>query len=123
MDRTIGILFCTLFLLTGCETKKEARLEAQQAYMAGQQQATKQLQLQQPPVVILRGPVRNNTVPWEDGLGLAKAIADAEYTAFMNPLAIRVIRNGAVVSEMKGIDLLHHQDFPLEPGDIVDIVP
>lgn len=123
MPRTFPALLLTIFLAAGCETKKAAQIQAQQAYLAGQQQASKQWQVQRPPEVVLRGPVRNNTVPWEDGLTLAKAIVDAEYTAFMNPLAIRVIRDGAIVADMKGVDLLHHQDFPLEPGDIVDIVP
>jgi hypothetical protein len=41
----------------------------------------------------------------------------------MNPVLIRVIRNGQMVDEVKGIDLLHGQDFPLEAGDIVDIIP
>jgi hypothetical protein len=122
MRQITGILFLVL-LLTGCVSKKEAEMQARQAYMEGQQQAAKQWQAERPPEVIVHGPVRNPTVPWVDDLSLAQAIVDADYTGFMNPILIRVIRNGQMVEEMKGIDLLHHQDFPLEPGDIVDIVP
>jgi hypothetical protein len=117
-----GILIL-LLLATGCESKKAARLEAQQAYMAGQQQAAKQWQDTKPPTVAVQGSVQNHVVAWEEGMGVAKAIVTADYTGFMNPVLIRVVRNGQVVQEMKGIDLLHHQDFPLEPGDIVNIVP
>jgi hypothetical protein len=41
----------------------------------------------------------------------------------MNPILVRIIRNGQMIEEVKGIDLLHGHDTPLEPGDIVDIVP
>jgi hypothetical protein len=41
----------------------------------------------------------------------------------MNPLIIRVLRNGQVVREFKGVDLLHHEDMELENGDTVIIVP
>jgi hypothetical protein len=119
----LGILFLLVLLLTGCVSKKEAEMQARQAYLAGQQQAAKQWQAERPPQVVVRGPVRNPVVPWEEGLGVAKAIVTADYTGFMNPVLVRVIRNGQMVQEMKGSDLLHHQDFPLEPGDIVDIVP
>ena len=71
----------------------------------------------------MQGPVRNPVVPWTEGLTLAQAIVDADYTGFMNPKLVRVIRNGQIIEEMKGIDLLHHQDVPLETGNIVDIVP
>ena len=98
-------------------------MQARQAYLAGQQQAAKQWQSQQPPQVVVHGPVRNSVVPWVENLTLAKAIVDADYTGFMNPVLVRVIRNGQMVEEMKGSDLLHRQDFPLEPGDIVDLIP
>jgi hypothetical protein len=121
MRLAIGI-FAVLFL-AGCVSKKQADLQARQAYMAGQAQAAKQWQSQRPPEVVVRGPVRNPVVPWTEGLTLAKAIVDADYTGYMNPHFVRVIRNGLMIEEMKGIDLLHHHDVPLEPGDIVDIVP
>jgi len=112
-----------VLVLTGCETKKEAQRQAREAYQAGQTQAAKQWQQQRPPEVVVRGPVRNHTVPWSEDLTLAKAIVDADYTGTMNPVLVRVIRNGQMVEELRGVDLLHRQDFPLEEGDIVDIVP
>jgi hypothetical protein len=119
----IGILSLLALLLAGCVSKKQADLQAREAYMAGQAQAAKQWQSQQPPQVVVQGPVRNRVVPWTEGLTLAKAIVDADYTGFMNPKLVRVIRNGLMIEEIKGIDLLHGRDVPLEAGDIVNIVP
>jgi hypothetical protein len=122
MRRVIGIILLT-FLAAGCVSKKTADERARQAFQAGQDQAAKQWQEKSPPEVVVRGPVRNPAIPWTENLTLAKAIVDADYTGFMNPVVVRVIRNGQMVDEVKGIDLLHGQDFPLEAGDIVDIVP
>jgi hypothetical protein len=122
--RQLPAILSLLFLfLAGCVSHKVADLQARQAYMAGQQQAVKQWQSQRPPEVVVRGPVRNPVIPWVEDLTLAKAIVDADYTGFMNPILIRVIRNGQMIDEMKGIDLLHGHDAPLEPGDIVEVIP
>ncbi len=123
MRMFITILTLAVLAGTGCVTRKEADARARQAYMSGQQQASQQWQSQRPPQVIVRGPVRNPAVPWVEDLTLAKAIVAAEYTGFMNPILVRIIRNGQMIEEVKGIDLLHGHDTPLEPGDIVDIVP
>jgi hypothetical protein len=117
----IGILL--VLCLAGCVSRKQADLQAREAYLAGQAQATKQWQAEHPPEVIVQGPVRNRVVPWTEGLTLAKAIVDADYTGFMNPVLVRVIRDGQMIDEMKGSDLLHGRDVPLKPGDVVDIVP
>jgi hypothetical protein len=111
---------------TGCVTQKKAQFEARQAFAAGQQQAMQDAQRvrqQQGPVVFVQGPVRNPVVPWQEGMKLSQAIVAAEYTSFMNPLLIRVLRNGQIAGEFKGIDLLHHQDMDLEDGDTVLVVP
>jgi len=112
----------------GCVSQKKAQMEARQAYLAGQEQATQaamqaRQQQQQGPVVFVQGPVRNPVVPWEEDMTLSQAIVAADYTAFMNPELIRVIRNGQVAGEFKGIDLLHHQDMALEAGDTVIVMP
>jgi hypothetical protein len=110
----------------GCVSQKRAQMQARQAYEAGQAQATQaamQARQQQGPVVFVQGPVRNSVVAWQEGLKLSQAIVTAEYTGFMNPLVIRVLRHGQVAGEFKGIDLLHHEDMELEEGDTVLIVP
>lgn len=123
-------LLCALLAAlaaAGCVTKKKEQLAARQAFIAGQQQAMQAAaqarQQPQGPVVYVQGPVRNPVVEWKEGLTLSQAIVAAEYTAFMNPLVIRVLRNGQVAGEFKGIDLLRHQDMDLEAGDTVIVVP
>ena len=123
------VLLCALLAALaagGCVSKKKEQLAARQAYVAGQEQAMQaaaQARQQQGPVVYLQGPVRHPVVEWKEGLTLSQAIVAADYTAFMNPALIRVLRNGQVAGEFKGIDLLHHQDMDLEAGDTVIIVP
>jgi hypothetical protein len=111
----------------GCVSQKKAQSEARQAYVAGQEQAlqaaTQARQQQQGPVVFVQGQVRNSVVAWQEGMKLSQAIVAAEYTGFMNPRLIRVLRNGQVAGEFKGIDLLHHEDMELEQGDTVLIMP
>lgn len=119
MHLSIRMLLLASLVLAGCESRKTADMRARDAYMTGQMQATRQMQSQQPPEVFVRGSVRNPVVAWTDGLTLANAIVTADYTGFMNPVVVRVVRNGLVAVEMKGVDLLHGQDAPLQPGDIV----
>jgi hypothetical protein len=125
-------VFCRLiFILTivaaGCVSNKKAQMEARQAYAQGQQQALqaqqRAQQQQRGPVVFVQGPVQNPIVPWRDGMTLSQVIVDANYTGFMNPRLVRVLRDGQVAGELKGIDLLHHQDMDLQPGDSVIIIP
>jgi hypothetical protein len=111
----------------GCVSQKKAREQAREAYVSGQQQAMAAAQRaarqQQGPVVFVQGQVSHPVVPWQTGLKLSQAIVAAEYTGFMNPMLIRVLRNGQVAGEFKGIDLLHHQDMELEDGDTILVVP
>jgi len=123
MRRKIAISLLLIVLAGGCESRREADMEAHAAYLAGQREAAKKWQAQRPPEVVVQGSVRYPVVPWEDNLTLAKAIVTADYTGFMNPKLVRIIRNGLMIEEMKGIDLLHGHDMPLQPGDIIVLVP
>jgi hypothetical protein len=123
------ILFCLLLagvVGTGCVSEKKAHLEAQHAFVAGQAQATQaaaQAQQQQKPVVLVRGPVQSPVVEWQEGLKLSQAIVTAVYTGYRSPELIQVLRNGQVVGEFRGIDLINHEDMELQPGDTVMIAP
>ncbi len=122
-------VFCILLAVlagAGCASRKEAQLQARQAYVAGQQQAMQsaaQARQQQGPAVFVQGPVRNPSVPWQEGMKLSEAVVAANYTGYMNPALVRVLRNGQVAGEFKGIDLLRHEDMELEQGDTIIIVP
>ena len=109
------------FVLAGCASKAKANLQRQQAFLAGQQQALTQQQQAQANLVMVRGEVRNQTIPWTQELTLAGAILAAEWKGFMAPRQIFVIRHGQsypinIDQFFRGLD-----DPPLEPGDIVDL--
>ena len=119
-----------LIAASGCVSEKKAKEQARQAYLQGQQQAMQasmQARQDQPsadgPVVYVQGQVRHSQVPWEEGMKLSQVVLAAEYTGFMNPRLIRVLRNGQVAGELKGVDLLHHHDLDVEKGDTVLVVP
>jgi len=123
-----AVFFLLLAVLAGagCVSQKKAREEAHQAYVAGQEQAMQaamRARQEKGPVVMVQGQVLHSAVPWQEGMKLSQAIVTAEYTGFMNPRLIRVMRSGQVEGEFKGIDLLHHQDMDLEDGDTVLILP
>jgi hypothetical protein len=112
-----SIIACAL---TGCETKREAHLQEQQAYVAGQQQALEQSK-PKAPVVTFAGHVNHPVIPWTEDLTLSKAILAADYTGYLRPRLIRVNRKGEI-TEIKTSALLDGQDMPLEAGDVVEVV-
>jgi len=117
----IALLSLLLSFTTACETKSRARLEARQAYIAGQEQALAQTG-PKPKIVTVTGQVRNSVIPWTEDLTLAKAIVAAEYTGYLNPRLIRLIRDG-IPTDIKASALLNGQDMPLQPGDTIQVVP
>jgi hypothetical protein len=118
---TAGCLSILFVFMTGCETKGRARLQAEQAYVAGQEQALEQSR-PKPAMVTVNGPVRNSTIPWTEELTLAKAVLAADYTGYLRPRFFRVTRNGET-QEIKSSALLAGQDMPLEAGDVIEVVP
>jgi hypothetical protein len=114
-------LFCGLIFValafSACTTKSGARRDAEAAFQSGQQLG----QQQQQPVVFFRGYVRRLAVPWVEGLTLAQALVQADYTGALDPRLITVTRGG----ELHRIDvrrLLSGREDPLlEPGDLVEI--
>ena len=116
-----AILSILLSFTSGCESKSRARLEARQAYVEGQELALRQSR-PQPPIVTVTGPVRNHIIPWTEELTLAKAIVAAEYTGYLRPHLIRVIRGGQA-TDIKPSALLSGEDMPLQPGDTIQLMP
>jgi hypothetical protein len=121
---------CVLILLAvafgGCVSKSKAKAQAQAAYLAGQQQAMarmQQLQAQgQGPCVTVNGEVRNRVVPWTEGMTLAKALVAADYYGAADPGQILIIHNG-IASRVEPQKLLSGVDIPLQPGDVVQLMP
>ncbi len=119
--RPAALLSILLLCVTGCETKSSARLEAQRAYVAGQEQALAQSR-PKPQIVTVKGRVRNPVIPWTEELTLARAIVAAQYTGFLDPKLIRLTHEGQT-TDIKPSLLLQGQDMPVQPGDIIELVP
>lgn len=121
--RIRGLFILALLLalcVSACVTRSSAQKKAAEAFKAGETQATKRLQNQQP-VVTVMGQVRNHIIPWEEGLTLAQAVDAAGYTGFTDPMNIRLIRGDESV-EIKVKDLLRGTKNPvLEPEDTIEI--
>lgn len=71
-------------------------------------------------MVQIRGNVKNTSIPWTEGLTVAKAIVAAEYQGAHDPTSVIIVRNGSA-TEIQAADLLKGQDEPLLPGDLVEI--
>ena len=112
-----------LLALAGCATKSNSGAPNQQAFVAAQQQQAMSAILQnQGPNVTVIGPVRNSTIPWDEELTVAKAIVAADYVAAFDPHQIIVVRNGRG-TRIDPKQLLRGKDFPLQPGDVIQITP
>jgi hypothetical protein len=116
-----GLLLFAL-VVTGCTSRSKAQARAQAAFFAGQQEAmTRKSDAQRTSVRVL-GNVRYPEIAWTEGLTLARAIVAAEYLDRQDPRQIVVVRQ----RERFPVDpnlLLRGEDFPLEPGDTVELHP
>jgi hypothetical protein len=94
----------------------------QSAFLAGQNAALMQQQAAQFSGVTVVGPVQNHQVPWVAGLTLAQAIATANYVDSQEPKEITITRQGEK-AELDPKVLLDGVPVPLEPGDMIEILP
>ena len=116
---SVAVLISLLLLVAGCVSKSKAAAQAHQAFLAGEQQAML-ARAPQPnsKTVTLVGPFRTPSIPWTEGLSLAKAIVNAGYESPKDPKGIMIVRNGqAVPVDPKA--LLAGEDVPLMPGDMI----
>jgi len=122
VKRSVPALLVLTAVLGGCMTKSKANARARAAYAAGQQQALNQMTEARRINIRFIGPVRQPEVLWQDGLTLAQAIAAAGYTDARDPNVILIIRQRERVP-VSPRDLLAGKDFPLEPGDTIELRP
>jgi hypothetical protein len=110
----------------GCVSKSAADAKARAAYLAGQQQAMMRMQQAQTqgqgPCVTVNGEVRNHVVPWTEGMTLAKTLVAADYFGAADPGQIIIVHNG-LATRVEPRQLLSGVDIPLQPGDIVQLMP
>jgi len=108
------------FLLSGCVSKAKAKAQARDAFIAGQQETLRQMQLNQTPAVTIMGQVKTSVVAWTKDLTLAQALVTAEYTGRSDPGEIIVVRRG-VATRVDPKKLLSGEDIPLQAGDVIQI--
>ncbi len=80
------------------------------------------MQQAQGPNVTINGEVRNHVVPWTQGLTLAQAMVAADYYGAKDPGQLFLVHKG-VATRVDPKQLLSGVDIPLQPGDIVQVVP
>lgn len=115
------VILAWLLVVTGCTTESQARLEARDAYLAGQNAVLQQQQAQaQIPSVTIIGPVQNAKVPWIAGLTLVQALASANYLDSRGPKEIVITRNGDSATLNPNV-LFNGAVVPLEAGDVVEL--
>lgn len=115
------LLVAQLALGPGCTTRARARAEAERAFRAGEQRGSV-ITAARDKSISFTGPVANPLVPWADGLTLARAILAAKWTPAQAPRSI-VLKRGDDQLEITPGQLLSGNDIPLEPGDVVELLP
>jgi hypothetical protein len=80
-----------------------------------------QIQASQGGAIYFTGDVRMNSVPWHEGLTLAEAIVQAQYTGRSDPFSISVTRNGTAFRVDVRRLLRGEENPPLEPGDRINV--
>jgi hypothetical protein len=105
---------------SGCVSKSKSRLDAERAFVEGQQRVLAE-ELARQPAVWFQGDIRNARVSWSEGLTLAQALLAAQYTWSWDPRFITVTRNGEV-HPINPKRLLRGEEDPLlEPGDVIEV--
>jgi hypothetical protein len=117
MRRLFSILFLAV-LACGCASR--SRMAAQNAFLAGQNAALREQLSAQSGNIVVRGPVRNHSVPWSNGLTLAQAVAAAEYLETRWPEQVLITRQGETAA-LEANALLGGTPIPLEAGDVVEL--
>src|ERR1017187_627933 len=119
MKAFIVLLFLSL-AVTGCVSKTKAQAEVRAAYAAGQRDAFASIAAAQRTGIKVFGPVQHPEVPWVEGLGLAQAIATANYTAHGNPQEILLRRRGEnPTTHPREVQNPHHS--PRKPGNTITL--
>jgi hypothetical protein len=111
-------------LFVGCITKAKADAQARAAFVAGEQQAMRnmeQVKARGPSVTVI-GEVKNQRIPWTSELTLAKAVVAAEYVGTKDPSEILIVRQGKAL-RYDPKKLLDGVDVPLEPQDLIQLNP
>ena len=120
--RWVGLI-ASAVLLSGCASKpKGGPTEAQQHFVAGQEEAFSMLQRSGIPLVRVLGPFERPVVQWQEGMTLSQVILTAGYLEVQDPSQI-LIQRGAQAFEIVPGRLLSGEDIPVESGDMIHVLP
>jgi hypothetical protein len=72
--------------------------------------------------VLFYGPVQNRAVLWSEDLSLVQALVAAHYLAPQDPRVI-VLHRAGTSTTLSPAQLLQGEDFPVQPGDLVEVIP
>lgn len=122
MKVLVAIIAIVLLVGAGCTTRSKARAEAQAAYRAGQEQTFARVAEARRINIRFIGPVRHAEIIWADGLTLAQAIAAADYWDARDPKVVMIVRQRERIN-ISPRKLLNGKDWPLEPGDTIEMHP
>lgn len=122
------ILLFVAVAISGCTSKSKAHADARAAFFAGQAKAMQEQRAATLPrrapgnTVAIVGPVKCCALAWTPDLTLIKTIVAAEYIPEGEPGQIVITRDGQQIPVSASV-LLHGQDIPMLPGDVVELKP
>ena len=123
MKPWLSLLLLFSLLAGGCSSEEKKRKE-RLAFFAGQRAAALefyQKQQQQAASVTVIGEVRQQTVPWTEGLTLAQALLQAQYLGRREPRQIIFSRRGeSIVLQPQQLQRGAGDEL-MEPGDVVEL--
>jgi hypothetical protein len=111
----------TLMAGISCTSNARARVQADAAFRAGQEQAVRNEEARKRGITFT-GPVSNSLIPWTEGLTLSQAIAAAGWNTKGDPRLI-ILTRGAEIVTMTPAQALEAATEPVHPGDHVDMLP
>jgi len=116
------LLLLLAVAVSGCTSKSKARARAQTAFASGQQHAFSQMAEARRTSIRVVGSVQNPEIPWREDLTLARVIVAAGYLGPRDPRQIVILRQREQI-RVDARDLLRGHDWPVEPGDTIEIHP
>lgn len=117
-----SLLAVALACLGGCASKPDLRRQTDAAFRAGREEAQRQAYESRFPLVTVTGAVRHPKIDWTPDLTLARALVAAEYVGARDPQAF-ILRRGAEEARITLKELLAGEDWDLQAGDRIEVVP
>ena len=116
------VILIFALIAAGCTTRSSSRVAAQNAFLAGQNEALREQLAARTRSVTVLGEVQNPEVTWVEGLTLVQAVATAKYMGHTDPKHIIITHQGETAT-LDAKVLFSGVDIPIEAGDVIDLRP